>query len=153
MDIKVEGLRELDSALADLVAEFGPKSAGQAVRPALRKASAPIKAAVDANTPVASGTLLGSAKLRIKKPTKKMIAGMGGHHKESHILTATIGYEWSNPSLWNQALSVEFGNSHSPEQAPLRRALRSNANTALDTLSRELAISIEKAAKKLLNKR
>ena len=153
MDIKVEGLKELEQALLELNKEYGPKSAGSAVRPAIRKAITPAVAALESATPRDTGKLAESIKLRIRKPTKKMIKGAGGHHKESHILTATLGYEWRKPSLWNRALATEFGNSDTPQQAPLRRTLNSHSGSILETFSRELAESIEKTATRLAKKR
>ena len=154
MDIKfsINGLKELEAALHDLNEEFGPKSAGSAIRPAIKKAMAPIESAISAGTPVDSGGLQSTVTTKIGKVTKKM--NYGGHFSDDTILAGRSGYFWSDkPSYYSQTLSIEFGTTQISAFAPLRNALDMNAEGVLNEFRSELVIAIEKTATRLAKKR
>lgn len=151
LNIKIEGLKELEQNLHELGEEFGGKAAVSALRPAIRKAMDPLKSALDTATPKISGGLAESITLKIGKPTKKMLKSE--HIPENAVITGRIGYFWGRPSLWKQALAVELGTYKMTARSPLRNTLDQNYTSMLETFKIEAGKSIEKTAKRLYKKR
>jgi carbohydrate-selective porin OprB len=149
MDVK--GMRELEASLRALQAEYGGKAAPQALRPAMRAAMAPLVSDVTSATPVDSGSLVDSVKLKIGKPTKKMSSSQ--YYNSSTILYGQVGWFWSNPSLWNQALAVEFGTQDTPARNVLRGVHEQEAQGMLQRFGDTLGPAIEKKAAQLAKKR
>ncbi|QCO57441.1 hypothetical protein EOK75_17150 (plasmid) [Pseudorhodobacter turbinis] len=152
MEMKLTGMAELEQALLALGDEYGPKAGVQALRPAVRAAVDPIKSIIETTTPRDSGQLAASTKIRIGKPTKKMLASE--HFHENMVLVGRVGWTWSGaPSLWHQALAVEFGTTEMSGSATLRNALDMNAEEMINNFGRTLGPAIEKKAKQLHKKR
>lgn len=151
MTIKVEGLKELETALLDLATAFGPKAGVQALRPAMKAASAPVEAMIRANTPQDSGRLAASTRTRIGKPTSKMLKSE--HFHKDMILAARIGWTWAGDrSLWNQSLAVEFGTSEMSGSATLRTSFDLNVDAMINEIILTLGPAIEKKASQLYKK-
>lgn len=149
MDIK--GVRELEASLRSLQKEYGGKAAAQAMRPAMRAAMAPLVTDVTQDTPVDSGVLRDSVKMKIGKPTKKMSSS--AHYNSSTVIYGQVGWFWSKPSLWWEALAVEFGTQNVPAQNVLRSIHEKEAQGMLQRFGDTLGPSIEKKAKSLAKKR
>lgn len=152
MDIKfkVEGLRELDDALIALAQEYGHKNAATAMRPAMKAAMKPMEEAIRSTTPVDSGTLAASTKTRIGKVTRKMLNSV--HFHKDMVIAARTGWTWGKPSLWNQALAVEFGTSKHSGSATLWSAFQSQIDGAVRIFGKELGPAIERTAARLAKK-
>lgn len=153
VDIKMEvkGMRELEASLLALQKEYGGKAAPQALRPAMRAAMAPLVPAVTSSTPVDSGALAGSVKLKIGKPTKKMSSS--AHYNSTTVIYGQVGWFWGSPSLWHQALAVEFGTQDTPARFVLRGAHEQEAQGMLQRFGDTLGPAIERKAKSLAKKR
>ena len=154
VDIKmnVKGMRELEGALIALQKEYGGKAATQAMRPAMKAAMAPLVSDVAGGTPVDSGDLRDSTKVKIGKPTKKMVSS-SAHYNSTTIIYGQVGWYWSGKSLWTQALAVEFGTQELPANEVLRGTFdRENAGM-VQRFKDTLGPSIEKKAKSLAKKR
>jgi hypothetical protein len=149
--MKMAGLKALEGSLRDLQKEYGGKAALQAMRPAMKAAIDPLKAPIQSNTPVDSGGLKESVKVKIGKPSNKMVKTE--HYNKNTVIYGQVGWFWSKPSLWFQAVSVEYGNVNIPAHRPLSNALESGASRALQRFKDKLGPSIEKKAKSLAKKR
>ncbi len=153
VDIKMKttGLKELQASLVALQKEYGGKAATQAMRPAVKAAMAPVLSDVQARTPVATGTLSASSKMKIGKPTKKMVSS--DHYTNKAIIYGQVGWFWSKPSLWSQALAVEFGTRTKTASSTLRGAIEGDSTGIIKRFKDTLGPSIEKKAKALHKKR
>lgn len=141
MTVRIEGLRELERALAEL-----PKAtARNTLQRVLKKAAEPTADAWKAKAPrdagqYAESIIVGpSSKLtgRQKKDAKKE----GKHFAEIHVGTA-------DPAGQQQ----EFGNINHPAQPSGRPAWKETQDGALNTIKAELGGEIEKSAARLASK-
>ena len=153
MDIKMRmtGLKELEGSLRALQKEYGGKAAAQAMRPAMKAAIDPLKSAVQSNTPVDTGGLQESVKVKIGKPSNKMVKTE--HYNKNTVIYGQVGWFWSKPSLWFQALAVEYGSRGVSGKRVLSNAIEGGASGALQRFKDKLGPSIEKKAKSLAKKR
>lgn len=130
---KIEGLRELERALADL-----PRSTGRGVlRRVLKKAAEPIAADAEANAPRNTGALSREVTVasRLTRHQARMQRRMGKSEMEMHIgVRRTAGVQ------------NEFGNANQPAQPFMRPAWDANKDSALRTIADDLGSEIEKAA-------
>jgi len=149
--MRIEGLSAMEASLRALQKEYGGKAAVQALRPAIRASLNPLVSDITEATPVDNGTLRDSVKLKIGKPTRKILSS--DYYQSSTILYGQVGWFWSNPSLWNQALAVEFGNTDVAAQAVLRTVHEREASAMLRRFSDTLGPAIEKKAAQLARKR
>ena len=150
-EIEVKGLRELETALLELQKEYGGKAGSQAMRPAVVAAVKPVKEQVMQDTPVDSGTLRDSTRVSVGAPTKKM--QRSAHYKNTTIIAGRVGWFWSSPSLWSQALAVEYGTRQVAAQHVLERVFMREHMGMLKRFRDTLGPAIEKRAKALHNKR
>lgn len=137
--VKVEGLRELERALADL-----PKATGKNVlKRVLVKAAAPIERDAAANAPTLSGHLQRDVKTgtRLTRRQAAMNRKAGPSSAEVHVGV-------SDPA----GVQTEFGNEHQRAEPWLRPAWDANSQGALDTIGGELGNEIDKAAARLAKK-
>ena len=149
--MKVEGLKALETSLRELQKEYGGKAATQAMRPSIKAAMTPVEDTVKNNTPVDTGTLRDSIKVKIGKPTKKMLTS--AHYNSTTIIYGQVGWFWRNPSLWDRALAVEYGTRDLPASIVLRSAMDVHHQGMINRFKDTLAPSIEKKAKQLAKKR
>ena len=149
--IKVEGLKELEKALIALQKEYGGKAAPQAMRPAVKAALAPVLDTVKENTPVDTGELRDSAKLKIGVVTKKM--KRSHHYDKNTVIAGRVGWFWKGRSLWKKSLAVEYGTREIPATLTLRGAMDNHQQGMLNRFKKTLGTSIEKKAKQLAKKR
>lgn len=149
--IEVKGLRELEAALLALQKEYGGRTAVQAMRPAVVAAMKPIKQEVLQDTPVDQGTLRDSTRVTIGAPTKKMLSS--AHYNNTTIIAGRAGWFWSRPSLWSQALAVEFGTQQVAAQHVLESVFMREHSGMLKRFKDTLGPAIEKKAKALNKKR
>lgn len=151
LTFKVEGLKELETALMALADEYGPKKAVQSMRPAVKAATQPVEEQIRSTTPADSGNLAASTRTRIGKPTGRMLRSE--HFHKDMVIAARVGWTWSGEQrLWNQALAVEFGTSRMAGSATLGSAMQQNAEQMAKTFGETLGPAIEKKAASL-NKR
>lgn len=149
--IEVSGLKELEAALVALQKEYGGRSGAQALRPAVVAAVKPLEPMVREVTPVDSGTLRDSVKSVIGKPTRAMMYSQ--HYNSTTIIAGRVGWFWSRPSLWAQALSVEYGTRSAPAQHVLDGVFESEYKGMLKRFKDKLGPAIERKAKSLNRKR
>lgn len=136
--IRVEGLRELERALAEL-----PRKTGKNVlKRTLMKAGEPIEKDAAQRAPELVGTLKRSVTTSQKLTRRQKKA----HTKESavEVFVGAGGLP--------QAHLQEFGAAHHAPQPFLRPAFDSNKMRALETIKTDLAAEIEKARARLARK-
>lgn len=136
---RISGLRELESALANL-----PKATGKSVlRRVLRKAATPIEDSAEGNAPTLTGGLQSRivTGTRLTRRQAQMVRKEGKSDVEIHVGTA-------DPA----GLQTEFGNVHQSAEPWLRPAWDENKDGALETIASDLGEEIDKAAKRLARK-
>lgn len=141
--VKIEGLRELDRALAEL-----PKATGKAVlRRVLKKRAQPIADAAEAMAARRTGTLAQSAGVgtKLTKRQKSQHKKMFKSDKASVEMFAGFGG-------LAQATQQEFGNENHGPQPAMRPAWDATKNGVLDGIADDLRDEIMKAAKRLAKK-
>lgn len=151
-EIKIEGLKGLEKALLELQKEYGGNSAAQAMRPAVKAAMGPLVSVVKGSTPVDTGALAEATKIKIGKPTKKMLAS-SNHYNSTTVIYGQVGWFWGKPSLWLQALAVEYGTSKVPASFALRGALEGSEAGIVNRFKNALGPAIEKKAAAAAKKR
>jgi HK97 gp10 family phage protein len=136
MKVKIEGLRELEAALAEL-----PKATGKNVlRRVLIKAAQPIEADAAAAAPELTGRLRRdvSTGTRLNRRQAAMARRLGKSEVEVHVGV-------NDPA----GVQNEFGNAHQRPQPFLRPAWDANRQGALETISSDLGAEIAKSAARL----
>ena len=146
--VRIDGLRELDSALAQL-----PKATGRAVlRNVLKDAGEPIARTARAKAPVLTGNLRESVEVsqRLSRSQKTGGAKMtaNGFRSESKNYVEMFVGPGTNP----QAITQEFGTYKEPAQPYMRPAWDSQRQTALNLIINTLGPMIERAAARLSRK-
>lgn len=141
--VRIDGLKELDDALAQL-----PKATGKAVlrRTAIR-ALAPVIAAAKGLVPVDDGDLRDSLKIttKLSKRQQRLNARAVAEGKASVQLFA-------GPAALPHAHLVEFGTAKMAAQPYMRPAWDSKKDEVLELVRTELADEITKAAGRLARK-
>ena len=149
--IEVRGLKELERSLIALQKEYGGKAATQAMRPAVKAAMKPLENKIKQETPVDTGELRDSTKLKIGAVTKKM--KVSAHYNSTTVIAGRVGWFWSKPSLWHQALAVEYGTQKTPANHTLERVFDEEAVGMTKRFKDTLGPAIEKKAQSLAKKR
>lgn len=135
---KVEGLKELETALKEL-----PKATGKNVlKRVLIKAGQPIAASAERHAP----RLRGKLQMSIGTGTKLSRRQSRLHRKES---TVEI---FAGAGALAQSITQEFGTSFHPAQPFMRPAWDENQKPSYDSIRDDLAAEIEKARKRLAKK-
>jgi hypothetical protein len=135
---RVEGLKELNDALAEL-----PKATSRNVLlRTLKGEGQPIADAGEANAPRLSGKLADSYTVgtKLSRRQKKQ------HRKESAV-EVFIG-----PTPHPKSIQTEFGNAHQTPHPHLRPAWDANWRGVLDGIKNRMTEEIEKARKRLARK-
>lgn len=146
---KVVGLKALDKKLLALSKQYSdPKIARKVLRPVLKEVAQPILSQLKATTPVDSGALKNSIKLRVKVPSKKE---QKSAKTRNPIMIALIGY--TGNEIIAHGLTVEYGNRNRPALSPLRNALNNNLSYVQSNFRGALSRSINTFAKKLARKK
>lgn len=136
---RIEGLRELEAALANL-----PKATGKNVlRRVLKKAAAPIESDAAAAAPEFAGLLRRDVKTAARLTRRQ--AGLARRQGKS---TVEVHVGVSDPA----GLQNEFGNQHQQAQPFMRPAWDANKDAALRTIADDLGSEIERAAARLARK-
>lgn len=148
----VRGLASVDEMLGLLARDFGPRNAASVINQPLRKAMEPIRDAIQRNTPVDTGELYDSVKLRVGRPSNRR-QRTSDAVDEHTVSEARAGWFWNRSTdsvNSHQALAVEFGTQQlGGGQRVLQNALRSGARRAIAILGDELAPRIIKRAQQL----
>jgi HK97 gp10 family phage protein len=150
--VRIEGLRELEAALADL-----PKATGKNVlRRVLKKAAAPIENAAASAAPVRTGVLQFNvaASFQLNANQKKAVRQSGDKSSAEIHVGVRSGKSVSGADAFAQVAGIqtEFGNAHQAAQPWLRPAWDANKDGALRTIAADLGTEIEKAAKRQARK-
>jgi HK97 gp10 family phage protein len=153
--IKVEGLKELNDALAEL-----PKATGRnVVRRALIKALGPMERQAEGLAPELTGELRRTIETSTKLSKKQMAA----HTREyggKAVRTAegfrsdpkTEVFMFMGPAGSAKSIVQEFGSVNQSPKPYMRPAWDSGAMPALSTIKAELWTEIDKAAKRFAAK-
>lgn len=150
--VEMKGLKEAEKNLRELAKEFEPKNAVQAMRPAMKAGLEGVEDKLADATPVDSGGLKSTIDTKIKKPSKKDLKSK--HTPQNAVIIGRVGYMWKgNPSYWNQALAVEFGNEKITGSAPIRTTFDTEVDQMLKRFKDALGPAIEKKIKQLYKKR
>lgn len=142
--VRIEGLRELERALAEL-----PKATGKNVlRRVAVRALEPVMEAARARAPVDKGTLKESLNVstKLSKRQQRLNARRVAQSKASVEL-------YAGPTALPHAHLVEFGTVKMAPQPFMRPAWDATKNKALEIIKSELGSEIDKAAKRLARKR
>ena len=156
-EIKVEGLRDLEKALVRLQKEYGGNAAVQALRPAVKAAMGPLVSDVKMATPVDTGDLSNSVKLKTGKPTKKMLRSRhyyNSAYKGNVVIYGQVG--WFFPRGRGnhlKAVAVEYGTRDVPASFALRGALEGSETAIINRFKNTLGPAIEKKAAAAARKR
>lgn len=141
--VRIDGLKELDAALAQL-----PKATGKAVlrRTAVR-ALAPVIAEARQLVPVDQGALKASLKIttKLSKRQQRLNARAVAEGKSSVQL-------YAGPAALPSAHLIEFGTSKMAAQPFMRPAWDSKKDEVLELVKTEMADEITKAAGRLARK-
>lgn len=135
---KVEGLKDLDQALAEL-----PKATARNVLlRTLKEQGQPIADAGEANAPRDKGHLADSYTVgtKLSRRQKKQ-------HKKESMVEVYVG-----PTPHPKSIQTEFGNAHQAPHPHLRPAWDGNVMRVLDGIRQSLADQIEKARARLARK-
>lgn len=136
--VRVEGFRELDAALTDLVNSVGgSRATGKNVlKRTLNTATNPIETAAAANAPSLTGLLVRDVKTgtRLTRRQARAAKRAGKSTVEVHVGVA-------DPA----GMQTEFGNDHQQAEPWLRPAWDAHSPGALTTIKTELGREIEKA--------
>lgn len=147
--VKIEGLKELQKALAELPRQTA-KNTG--IR-TLKKGAKPIDDAASANAPEMTGKLETSVTTGTKLTRGQQVGGArlqsdGGFRSASkNYVEVHVGTSLS------RGLFTEFGTYKDPPQMWFTRAFESTQDQALRIITTELAVEIDKSAKRLAKKR
>lgn len=143
--VKVEGFRELEVALSNLVDMVGgSRATGKNVlKRVLIKAAKPIEADAAANAPRFTGHLSREVKIgtRLTRRQARSVRKLGKSTVEIHVGV-------SDPA----GIQTEFGNEHQRAEPWLRPAWDANSGGALDIIKSDLGSEIEKAAARVSKK-
>ena len=150
----MKGGKELEDALVELVKIYGPKSMSNIFNVPIKKAMQGMLQEITSNTPVDSGDLKESVKLKVGKPSKSR-RSQAKSVDETTAAEGRVGWWWSKGSGVNshEALAVEFGTQTRGAQPVLRRALKSGAGGAVQVLRKEVGLSLDKTSKRLAKKK
>jgi HK97 gp10 family phage protein len=153
--VKVEGLRELNNALAEL-----PKATSRnVVRRTLIKALTPMEQQAEALAPELTGELRETIDVSTKLSKRQMAA----HKAETGSKAVRTAEGWRSdpkteifmfmgPRSSSKSIVQEFGSVHQAPKPYMRPAWDSGAMPALDTIKTEMWAEIDKAAKRLARK-
>lgn len=137
MQVKIEGLRELDKALGELA----KATARNTLNRALMRGAKDLEAAWEPQVPKLTGALGRSINVgksnRLTGPQRKYAKKEGTHFAEVHIGSA-------DPA----AMQQEFGNMNHPAQPHGRPTWESKKMDILDNIGHDLKVEIEKSAKR-----
>lgn len=153
--LKVEGLRELQDQLIEMVGTVG---AVKALAKAGRKALLPVLMEAKARVPVDTGLLRDSLKITVKKAPKnseaavvvgiKVAVGKGGGKSDLKKLSgAERKRAWRKSAHWRWHF-IEFGTSKMAAKPFLRPSFDRNAQRMVDMLRAELAKEIARVLRK-----
>lgn len=144
MKVRIEGLREVDKALAEL-----PKATGKAVlRRVLKQRAQPIADAMETGAPKDTGRLARSAGVS----TKLNKTQRAKHRKMFKSDRASVEMFVGVAGL-AQATMQEFGTVNHPPQPFARPAWDAGKEGLLDGIADDLGTEIDKAAKRLAKRR
>jgi HK97 gp10 family phage protein len=144
VSIKVEGLKESEAALKDLVETVGVShaTAKNTIKRALTHAAKPIEEEARASAPVQKGHL----KVSITTGTKLTRRQKAQHTKESPV-EVFVG---AGPLP--QAHLQEFGTSKHPPKRFLTPAVDNNLQEVIRRFSEQLKVEVEKTAERARRK-
>lgn len=155
VSVKIEGLKELQEALAEL-----PKATGRnTLKRALIKALQPMEASAEANAP----TLTGDLRAGISVGTKLSKKQMSVHRSEFgdkpvrtpegfRSTPQTEVFVFMGPKGSSKSIVQEFGSSSQSPQPYMRPAWDGGAMGALDSIKADLWDEIKKSADRLARK-
>ena len=143
----VSGLRELERNLLELAATYGPRNAITALRVPMRRSLARVAEHIRRTTPEDEGTLRDSTGFRVNMASSRLRRSR--FVGPNTVLVGRVGWQWTAPSLWYQALSVEYGNRVSSAQPTIRPALTVLADDAIRNFAPALADNVRNTARRL----
>lgn len=139
---RIEGLKELDSALVGLAEEFSPRNAKNVLRGALKDGAQIIADAGEALAPRLSGGLAKSYTVGSKLSRRQRKQ----HKKESAIEV------FAGPGPAAKSVQTEFGNAHQAPEPHLRPAWDAKVMPALDLIIKRVKERVEQTRKRLVRK-
>ena len=144
---RVSGLRDLERNLEALAQQYGPRNAVTALRVPMRRSLEVVANHIRSNTPVDSGALRDSTGIRINMATANLRRSR--FVGPDAVLVGRVGWQWTTPSLWQQALSVEYGNRVSTAQPTIRPAVSVLADVVVRNFAPALEANIEATCRRL----
>ncbi len=138
------GFDQIENNLLRLAEDLGPRRARSVANIPIRNALRPVRAQIEARTPVDSGGLRNSISQNQRIANRRELAS--GVFDSNDIAVGRVGWFWTGESLWFQSLAVEYGSRQKAPLSVLRDALRDNHQEVLSILGRELGDRIERRA-------
>ena len=126
------GFDQLERDWLQLAQDLGPRRARTVANIPIRNALRPVRAVIEANTPVDSGGLRDSINQNQRIATRAELRS--GTFTRNDVAVGRVGWFWRGESLWFQALAVEYGTRFTQPQRVLRAALEDNVNVVVATL-------------------
>lgn len=151
--VKIEGLRELDAALGDLLSEFGKSAATGAVRRSLLKSLEPMAGTARALAPDDPATQTRDLKASITTGTVAQLTkrqqreARRAHKASGAVVTVYMGT--ADPA----GLQQEFGNVNHGPQPFMRPAFDRHAESTIRSVGKLLGPEIEKTAERIAKQR
>lgn len=138
--VKIEGLTELDAALA----QFKPSTGKGVLRRVGKKAAKPMAQDMEQRAPKLTGAL----KLSCKVASKLSRRQRGLHHRLVKDSKASVEL-FIGPGPLPQAIQEEFGNIHQRPHPFVRPAWDGGKDAMLAEISKLLGLEIQKTAARL----
>ena len=146
---RLEGLEQANNNINQLSAEFGPRRAVQTFNVPLRRAFAIVEQDIRANTPVESGELRDSTRLRAGRANR-----FERRRFPDAVYAVRAGWFYPSPNtLTFRALATEYGTSNQSANPVLRTALANNAERAIRIFCDEIGDRIQRTATRLNRQR
>ena len=147
LEVRVEGLQQLERNWLRLAEDLGPRRARTVANRPLREAIAPVTRAITSGTPVDQGGLQESIDTQVRIASRNELRQ--GTFTRDDVAVVRTGWFWRSRSLWFQALAVEYGTRFQSAQNVLRSALESRIRIVTNLLASRLGRNIERRAARL----
>ena len=147
IQVDVRGLESLNQSLQDISNMYGPRQARSSLRIPMRDSFREVEDTIRRNTPVDTGNLSESVGLRAQVPTRE-----DRRRNPGVVYTVKAGWMWTRPSLWSQALAVEYGTRQVAERRVLRDALDAHAQQVVSEFTVRLRKQLDRTARRLRNR-
>ena len=144
---KLEGIKDADQVLKDLIDQIGDKkTTSKVLVPAVRQAMKPVLQQAKSNAPKDTGDLSKTLQIEARRPNKRDRRSKYVTQSDTVIalVTTAPGKKLAKLKIKSDARAIaqEFGTSHNPAQPYMRPALESQAQSVVSNLANILKTRI-----------